>query len=302
MLGKRLKDGSTIGLITPASHCDEKKLREAMENLKKMGYKVKLGKNVGKKWFSFGGSDTERAEDLNSMFKDPEVDGIMCIRGGYGSIRFLNLIDYDFIRENPKVFIGYSDITSLHQALYKKCKLVTYHGPMAVSNLSNSFNEITKNDFQKSIRGERGSIITEDFEILKDGSTKGVLVGGNLTTLISNLGTEYEIDYEDKILFLEDIGENTYKIDRMLNQLKNAKIFHKVRGVILGDFSFCEKGGDDHMELMEVFKNFFKDFEKPVIHNFRSGHCEPMITIPFGVEVLLDTLTGKLEVLEKYID
>lgn len=303
MLGKKIVKGSVIGLITPSSICDLKKLDKAMENLEKMGYKVKLGKNVGKRWHSFGGTDLERAEDLNNMFKDNEVDGILCIRGGYGSIRFLDYIDYNLIQENPKLLIGYSDITSLHQALYKKCNLVTLHGPMAVSNFSEEINEITKNHFIKSIEGlcDKNLLGNIPFEVLVKGECEGILVGGNLTTLVSHIGGEYEIDYKDKILFIEDIGENTYKIDRMLCQLKNRGVLNKLKGVIIGDFSYCEKGGEDHMSLEEVFYNYFNNLKKPVIFNVKSGHCEPMLTLPFGVKIKINTDEKKIELLENYI-
>lgn len=288
---KKLKKGDTIGLVAPASSVNKEKLKDAIRNLKELGFNIKVGKSVEEVWYSFAGTDDERANDINEFFKDESVDAIMCVRGGYGGIRILSLLDYENIKKNPKPFIGYSDITSLHMAFLKKCELQTYHGPMAVSNFSKEYNLETLNDFLKVMDSDDNYEVKNfDEKIYFYNTLKGIgqLVGGNLAVLVSSLGTEYDIDYNNKILFLEDIGESTYKIDRMLWQLKNLDIFNKVSGVILGDFANCEKSSDDDMSLKDVFDNHFKTLKKPVCYNLKSGHCTPMLTLEFGKTIELD--------------
>ncbi|MGL4935172.1 MAG: S66 peptidase family protein [Cetobacterium sp.] len=288
---KKLKKGDTIGLVSPANSVDLGKLKSAIENLKSIGFKIKLGKNADKSWYSFAGTDLERAEDINELFKDDEVDGIMCVRGGYGAIRLLNLLDYEMIKNNLKPFIGYSDITSLHMAFSKKCNLKTFHGPMAASNFSGDYTKETLNHFLKVMETNDDYYlenISKKLGFYNKLSSKGELVGGNLAVLVSSLGTEFDYDYFGKILFLEDIGESTYKIDRMLWQLKNFGVFDKVAAVILGDFANCEKSAESDMSLKEVFDNHFKEFDKPVIFDLESGHCNSMLTLEFGKILEID--------------
>ncbi|MEG0299992.1 S66 peptidase family protein [Cetobacterium sp.] len=295
-----LKKGDLIGLVAPASYMDEEKLKSAIKNIESLGYKVRVGESVKNRWHSFAGEDFARAKDLNTFFRDKDIKAIMCVRGGYGSIRLLNLLDYDMIKKNPKIFIGYSDITSIHMALYKKCNMMTYHGPMAVSNLSGEYNKDTLKHFLEVVTEDKIIRKLENFgkelKFFNDKSCEGIVVGGNLATLISNIGTEYDLDYTDKILFLEDIGENTYKIDRMLWHLKNLGIFDRVAGILLGDFSDCEKSGENDMELEEVFSSHFNGYDKPVCYNFQSGHCTPMQTLILGCNLKID---GKGKILEQ---
>ncbi|MDX8335623.1 S66 peptidase family protein [Candidatus Cetobacterium colombiensis] len=288
---RKLKKGDTIGLVAPANCVDKEKLQSAVENLEKLGYKIKLGKSVENEWYSFAGKDEERAKDINDFFKDTTVDGIMCVRGGYGGIRILSMLDYETIKNNKKPFIGYSDITSLHMAFLTKCQLKTFHGPMAVSNFSGDYNLKTLEDFFKVMDTEKDYFIDnfqEELYFYNNLKVTGELVGGNLAVLISNIGTEYDLDYNNKILFLEDIGESTYKIDRMLWHLKNAGIFDKVAGIILGDFANCEKSSENDLPLKEVFNIHFKDMKKPVCYNLKSGHCTPMLTLEFGKVIEID--------------
>lgn len=288
---KRLKKGDTIGLIAPASSVNREKLKEAIKNLEELGFNIKIGKSVESVWYSFAGTDEDRAKDINNFFQDRDIDAIMCVRGGYGGIRMLTLLDYENIKKNPKPFIGYSDITSLHMAFFKKCNLKTFHGPMAVSNFSESYNMETLNNFIK-VMDAREDYVVDNFNeklfFYNKLKGSGQLVGGNLAVLVSSLGTEYDLDYRDKILFIEDIGESTYKIDRMLWQLKNLGIFNRVSGVILGDFANCNKSSEDDMSLQEVFDSHFKTLKKPVCYNLKSGHCTPMLTLEFGEIVELD--------------
>ncbi len=294
---KLLKKGDTIGLISPASITKEEDVILAIENLKSLGFNVKVGKNVGKKYFSFAGTDEEKIEDLHSMFEDKEVDGIVSLRGGYGCIRLLDRINYEIIKNNPKPFVGFSDLTALHMAFYTKCELQTFHGPMAVSNFGKlEVNKITLEDFFKNlttnISGE--AIGNSNIEFIAEGEVEGVLVGGNLSVLTSLIGSEFDLDYTDKILFLEDIAEPTYKIDKMLWQLKNMGVYKKIKGIILGDYNDCEKADESYMSLDEVFDSHFKNAKFPVIKNFQSGHCEPMYTLPLGRKVKISSKDKKV--------
>ena len=305
MLGKKLKKGDTIGIIAPASCTTYEKVLEAKKNIEDMGYQVILGECTKKQWYSYAGTDEERAEEINSFFADKSIDAIICMRGGYGCNRLIELLDFEVIKRNPKIFVGYSDITTLHIALNEKANLITFHGPMAVSNFTGNYNRDTYENFIEILSNSRDkqSIknITKELKVLNEGRAKGKLVGGNLATLIATLGTEYDLDYNGKILFLEDIGEKTYKIDRFLNQLKNHGVFEKIEGLVLGDFKNCTQDSEKDMTLLEVFQNYFKELKKPVIYNFESGHSEPMLTLPLGAICEIDTYNKELKVLERVV-
>lgn len=305
MLGKKLKKGDTIGIIAPASCTTYEKVLEAKKNIEDMGYQVILGECTKKQWYSYAGTDEERAEEINSFFADKNIDAIICMRGGYGSNRLIELLDFEVIKRNPKIFVGYSDITTLHIALNEKANLITFHGPMAVSNFTGNYNRDTYENFIEILSNSRDkqSIknITKELKVLNEGRAKGKLVGGNLATLIATLGTEYDLDYNGKILFLEDVGEKTYKIDRFLNQLKKHGVFEKIEGLVLGDFKNCIQDSEKDMTLLEVFQNYFKELKKPVIYNFESGHSEPMLTLPLGAICEIDTYNKEIKVLERVV-
>lgn len=305
MLGKKLKKGDTIGIIAPASCTTYEKVLEAKKNIEDMGYQVILGECTKKQWYSYAGTDEERAEEINSFFDDKSIDAIICMRGGYGSNRLIELLDFEVIKRNPKIFVGYSDITTLHIALNEKANLITFHGPMAVSNFTGNYNRDTYENFIEMLSNSKyeQSIknITKELKVLNEGRAKGKLVGGNLATLIATLGTEYDLDYNGKILFLEEIGEKIYKIDRFLNQLKKHGVFEKIEGLVLGDFKNCIQDSEKDMTLLEVFQNYFKELKKPVIYNFESGHSEPMLTLPLGAICEIDTYNKELKVLERVV-
>lgn len=306
MLGKKLKKGDTIGIIAPASCTTYDRVLEAKKNLEDMGYQVVLGECTKKQWYSYAGTDEERAEEINNFFADKDIDAIICMRGGYGCNRLIELLDFEIIKRNPKIFVGYSDITTLHIVLNEKANLITFHGPMAVSNFTGNYNRDTYENFIEILSNlkDKQSIknITKELGVLNEGRAKGKLVGGNLATLIATLGTEYDLDYNGKILFLEDIGEKTYKIDRFLNQLKKHGVFEKIEGLVLGDFKNCTQASEKDMTLLEVFQNYFKELKKPIIYNFESGHSEPMLTLPLGAICEIDTYNKELRVLERVVD
>lgn len=305
MLGKVLKKGDTIGIIAPASCSSYEKVLEAKKNIGNMGYKVVLGECTQKQWYSYAGEDKERAREINNFFSDKAIDAILCMRGGYGCNRIIELIDFEIIKNNPKIFVGYSDITTLHMAINEKTGLVTFHGPMAVSNFTGDYNIDTYNNFIEILSNPLDQRVINNFskelEVISGGKAKGKLVGGNLATLVATLGTKYDLDYRGKILFLEEIGEKTYKVDRFLNQLKKHGVFEKIEGIVLGDFKNCPPDSEKDMPLIEVFQDYFRDLKKPVIYNLESGHSEPMLTLPLGAMCGIDSYEKKITILEKVV-
>lgn len=297
---KALKYGDTIGIIAPASSAPEEKIAMAEKELEKIGFNVKLGESCFLNYGYLSGKDEIRAYDLNNMFYDNKIDGILCLRGGYGTLRILDMIDYKMIKKNPKIFVGYSDITALHIALNQKSSLITFHGPMAASDIANNLDEFSKDSFINAITNKSsiGKIINPENEEIKtgvEGMCIGEIIGGNLALITSTIGTQYEIITKGKILFLEDIGEEPYRIDRMLTQLKLSGKLDDAVGIILGDFKSCEpKVMKNSFTLSEVFKDILYSLNKPLIYNIKAGHCSPKLTIPFGVKTVLDGYKGEL--------
>lgn len=300
---KRLKLGDTIGLIAPASPTSKEKVERAKEVLIEMGFKVKMGKSPYKKYGYLAGSDSIRATDINNMFKDSEVGAIICIRGGYGTPRILDLLDYEMIKQNPKMFLGYSDITALHIAFNQKSDLITFHGPMAVSDMIGDFSGFSKDNLFKAIMDKEplGKIASPKGEVItciNPGVAEGTIIGGNLSLVVDTIGTDYEIDTKGKILFLEEVGEEPYNIDRMLNQLRLSGKLKDSVGIILGDFNNCTAKDPEDLNLEQVIEDLIKPAGKPTIYNVQAGHCEPMVTIPFGVKARLDGDKCELIILE----
>lgn len=299
--GKRIGRGSKIGIVAPANTVEKGTVTRAKEKLEELGYIVELGESCYSSWYTFAGRDEVRARDINRMFADEGIEGIICLRGGYGSIRLLDMLDYDVIRSNPKVFMGYSDITSIHGAIHEKCGLVTFHGPMATSNILNDFDEITAGSYYRSVGEENEGYVIEnpeEYGMINSGCAEGQIVGGNLAVFMSTLGTPYEVDTRGKILFLEEIGEATYRVDRMLLQLLQGGKLDAAAGVILGDFANCNKDSETDFSLEEVFEDILGRIKIPVMTNLRSGHCKPMLTLPLGARVYMDTERGIIEVKE----
>lgn len=305
---KALKFGDTVGIIAPASPTTEERVKKAHDKLIQMGFKVKMGKSPYERYGYLSGSDSIRAEDINEMFRDKEVDGIICIRGGYGTPRILDLLDYEAIKNNPKVFVGYSDITALHIAFTQIADLVTYHGPMVASDMIGNFSQFSKNNLYKAIMetdpiGKISNPQGEEIITINGGIAEGNIIGGNLSLIVDTIGTPYEIDVNGKILFIEEIGEEPYNIDRMLNQLRLAGKLHDAVGIILGDFNNCvSEKHDENLTLEQVIEDHIKPVGKPTIYNLQAGHCEPMVTIPFGVRARLDADKKELIILESCVE
>lgn len=305
---RKLNKGDTIGIIAPSSPyrplCKES-LNYELNNIKKtiegFGYKVKMGKTCYLSYKGYlAGADEDRAKDIEIMFLDKNIDAILCLRGGYGTPRILDKINYDIIKSNPKIFIGYSDITALHIAFNQYCNLVTFHGIMA-STVPN-WEEFTYNSFMNMLDMKTHLVlknpINEELYTLVEGSASGIIIGGNLSLIVSTIGTNYEINTKDKILFIEEVGETIYKIDRMLTQLELSGKFNDCRGIIFGDFEDCNKEREEDYDLYDLLLDKVKKYNKPCVYNLQSGHCTPMISIPLGVKCKLDA-TNKQIILTK---
>lgn len=301
---KKLNKGDTIGIIAPSSPyrplCKES-LNYELDNIKKtienFGYKVKMGNTCYLSYKGYlAGTDEDRVKDIETMFEDKNIDAILCLKGGYGTPRILDKINYDIIKNNPKIFIGYSDITALHIAFNQICNLVTFHGIMAAT-VSN-WDEFTYNSFMDIVNSKESLELKnpEDEELytLVKGSTNGIIIGGNLSLIASTIGTSYEIDVKDKILFIEEIGESIYKIDRMLTQLELSGKFNDCKGIIFGDFEDCNKERVEDYDLYDLLLNKIKKYNKPCVYNLQSGHCKPMISMPLGVNCELDATNKKI--------
>ena len=299
---KALKRGDSIGLITPASALSRSAFESTLENIEALGFRPKYSDNIRVRKGFLSGTDEQRLEDLHSMFEDGSVDGIICARGGYGTGRLLPGLDYDLIEQNPKALIGYSDITALHQAIHLKTGLVTFHGPVGASE----YNDFTLDHLKDVVFKSKKSVVRtleDQQEVLVAGSATGKLAGGNLSLLASLIGTPFQVSYKGCILFLEEIGESTYRVDRMLTQLSQSGVLEGVKGIALGYFTDCEaKEGEEGYEvstsLKEVFRDHFEVLGVPVVAGFPIGHEKHNATLPIGISASLDGEKGKLKLLE----
>ena len=301
---RKLKLGDTIGLVSPSGPTTLENVEKLIKELEGFGFKVKVGKSPYESMGFLAGTDEIRSNDINEMFKDDEVDGILCVRGGYGTPRLLEYLDYEAIKNNPKLFVGYSDITALHVAFNQICDLMTFHGPMGSSDMSNGLHEFSKAHLKSVVMDGTEDMILknpegEEITTIASGVAEGVLIGGNLSLMAATIGTDYEIDTKGKILFIEEVGEEPYVVDRMFNQLRMTKKFKEAAGIILGDFEDCEpKGNYLDRPLIMVLEEYFANLGTPVIYNLQAGHCRPMLTLPFGARVRLDADKKEVKILE----
>lgn len=300
---KPLKKGDTVAIIAPASPADKNLIDSCINSLENLGLNVVVGKSCTSEYGFLSGTDDIRANDINSMFANKSINGIFAIRGGYGCARLLNLIDFNLIKKNPKVFIGYSDITALHIAINQKSKLITYHGPMVSTELIKGLDEYSFNYYNKFLFCNDNMIelcnpIENPIKTINPGVAEGKLIGGNLSLICSSLGTKYEINTKNKILFLEEVGEVPYKVDRMLTHLKQSGKLKDANGIILGDFTDCVAPKDKKsLSLDDIFNEIILPLKKPTIYNLACGHCLPTLTLPLGAKIRLDANNIKLNVI-----
>ncbi|MFC4024982.1 LD-carboxypeptidase [Oceanobacillus longus] len=288
----RLKKGDKIGVIAPAGPPDLEKLNKAIPFFENIGLHVKLGKNIKEVRGYLAGTDEQRLEDFHDMIADRKIKAIIFARGGYGTGRLIDQINYNLIKRNPKIIWGYSDITYLHTAIRQQTDLITFHGPMLASDVAkDEFDAFTGGLFQQLFEPTELSY-REKINPLKAyaaGKAHGQLVGGNLSLLISTLGTPYEINTKDKLVLLEDIGEEPYRIDSMLNQLRLAGKLLDAAGIVIGDFAESATNLSSSLTMHQVFEDYFTDFNGPVLSGFKIGHCFPNFSVPLGANAKLST-------------
>ena len=288
---KPLKRRGTIAIVAPSGPLEAETVFKGEELLKEMGFDVIIAPSCfEKKGYLAGLSDRQRAEDIMMMFADEEVDAILCMRGGYGCNRIIPYLEHFKFEKYPKPFIGYSDITYLHIFLNQFHQLITYHGPMLKDLLTK--NQTTTQHFLETIMGEMSfDMIDVPYYNRNFCPTSGILIGGNLTIICSTLGTPYEIDTCGKILFIEEVNEPVYAIDRLLMQLKYSGKLDDAVGIILGDFNVYDKKETD-----KLLRRTFRSYNKPIAYNIPSGHCKPIITLPLGSFVTLNPSNNSLSI------
>ena len=305
----RLKAGSTVGLVAPAGVVpDSFDVQLAQEAMAALGLKTKRGRHVMSRHGYFAGRDEDRAADLMGMFADPDVDGIVALRGGWGAARLLGDLDFDVIRRNPKVLVGFSDITTLLLAVYARTGLVTFHGPDGLSTWSRFTAEGFRRvliggaavTMQNPTRDDDGLIQKENrIRTITPGRARGRLVGGNLTILTSLLGTPYLPSFEGHILFVEDIGEGIYRVDRMLTQLRLAGVLEQLAGFVFGQCTRCDPDSDyGSFTLAEVIDDHISPLGIPAWQGAMIGHIRDKLTVPLGVEAEIDAGAGTITLLE----
>ena len=305
---KRLSKGDAVALITPASGVEADVFERAMLNIQDLGFRVKIGKNARLKNGFLAGNDRERVEDLHAAFADKSIKAIWCVRGGYGVTRILPSVDFNLIRKNPKVFIGYSDITALHTAIYQNTGLITFHGPVAISSYSdyvrkNLLNVISNPSKNYKIEISQVNAEKEDgtykTRTITSGKAVGELIGGNLSLLAAMAGTSSALkNVKGKILIMEDVGEAPYRIDRMLTQLLQSVDMRSLSGIALGIFSGCEAKDENSQTLMEVIKDRLGNLGIPVVYGLSFGHIGDQCTLPVGIKAELDAEKATVTLLE----
>lgn len=309
LLPPPLNKGDTVALVSPSSAMDEPfDLQLATEAMQALGFKVKTGAHYANRYGHLAGSDAERAGDLNAMFADREVKAIICARGGSGAARLLPLLDYDLIRRNPKVLLGYSDITALHSAIHAKTGLVTFHGPIGAGSW-NKFNvdQFNRMFFNRELIEYRNLADAGDELVqrknrtipITGGKAQGELIGGNLTVLTALAGSPYLPDFSGKILFLEDVSEAPYRIDRMFSTLKLMGALDRIAGLIFGECSECDPGdGYGSLNLAQIFDDHIKPLKIPAYRGAMIGHIRQQFIVPVGGRVEMDADAGTFRMLE----
>ncbi len=279
----RLKPGDTIGIVAPSGPFDRQTFLRGVRIIEDMGFNIFTPPGLFEKNRYLAGSDSHRVQFVNQLFADTSVDAIICARGGYGSMRILPMLDYDTIQNNPKAFIGFSDITILLSVLFSRCNLVTFHGPVVTSLAEAS--EETKCSLLNNVTSDSNlEIKLHNGRTIIPGVATGEVCGGNLTMLCHLVGTPFAPDFDNKVLFLEDRGEAPYRIDRMLVHMVLAGCFKGLSGIILGTFEECGPIED----VIKIILEIFEKYSIPILAGLDAGHGRHNLTIPLGIEATLD--------------
>lgn len=299
---RKIVPGSVLGLICPSGHpASQEEVEKFVKLLKEHGFDCLVGESVYAVEGYLAGSDTLRAKDLMNMFKNDSVDAILCYKGGYGAQRMLPYLDFNEIKKYPKLLMGFSDVTVLLNTLYQFADIPTVHGEMGVCMLN--YEEFTFNHFFNTLNnGFNAPLVnpTLSLNVINEGIAEGVVVGGNLSLIYALMGTPYEIDFNDKILFIEEVNEAPYAVDRMLSSLILSGKLNNLKGIICGYFTGCSSTANQTVD--ELLYHYFKPLNVPFITNFQSGHSKPFINLPVGLKVKLDTYQKCVTVLESLFE
>ncbi len=306
---RRLQPGDTIALINPSSAIYEREPYEiAAESLRALGFKIREAPHLRARYGQFGGTDAQRAADVNAMFADPGVQGLLAVTGGSGGTRMMPLVDYEAIRRSPKFFGGFSDLTALINAIHARTGLVTFHAPMGASEWNafsvNILRAMVIDGQALTLRNPQDRVDAlvnkaDRITTLRGGRASGPMLGGNLAVLAAMIGSKFLPSFDGAILFLEDVNEFIYRVDRMLSTLRNAGVFDRLAGVVLGAFTNCGPGDDNFgtLTLDEVFDDYFKGLGLPVYRGAMIGHIKRKFTVPIGLPVEMDADAGTLRLL-----
>lgn len=301
MLAKALKNNDLIGIVSPAFCEDIKVIDDKIDTFMKLGFNLLLGKHLYSRSGYFAGEAIDRASDLMNMFENKDVKAIICFRGGYGSINILPYLNYSVIKKNPKILCGYSDLTTLINYINKKTGLVTFHGPMVNSD----FNDEQTLESLKFTLMQGYSPYNIPFGgslCYNEGNTTGILAGGNLATICSTLGTPYEINFNNKVLLIEEVNEYPYSLDRMLSQLLYSGKLSKCKGFILGHFTNCTvENYSKSYRVEDIIKNILVPLNKPIITGFSFGHDYPNLTLPIGSKIKLNFTSKYIEIMNNVV-
>lgn len=289
-----LQSGDKIALIAPCSPVDSTQIQPAADFIGELGYTPEVYPSCFARRGYLAGDDMLRGNDINRAFADPDIRAVIAMRGGYGGARLAKYINYDIIKANPKIFCGFSDVTVLHALLNQRCGLVTFHTPMpAVSAMRED--SFSREGLANILRGHYPTALcnaTQPPECLCEGSAEGMLTGGNLTVIASTVGTPYQLETRGRILFLEDVGERAYAIDRALVHLRDGGLLEQCGGILLGTWQGCEPPQD--FSWRELFLEYFAPLHIPVIGNIQCGHSVPSMSIPLGVKAKMTAQPPKI--------
>jgi muramoyltetrapeptide carboxypeptidase len=306
----RLRRGDVVGLVAPGGYTSDASIEKAVQHIESLGFRVKLGTYLRDVWGNYGGTVAARIADLHAMFRDPEVKAIWAIRGGSGCISLLRHLDYRLIRTHPKILLGYSDITALHLAIHRHAGLVTFHGPVASSTPSDYATEhllavLTepRESYTIPMSAENDRRALEEpwyaTRTVHEGGAEGPLIGGNLSLVSSLAGTPYAADFTGSLLFLEEVNEEPYRIDRWMTQLDLAVGFDKAAGVMIGICENCGPQGDGpSLTLDETLDVHLQPLRVPAVTGYSFGHIRNQFTMPVGVKGRLDTASRTVTLLE----
>jgi muramoyltetrapeptide carboxypeptidase len=290
-----LRRGGRIGVVAPAGCVDDELLSAGVQAMQQDGFQVELAPGVHDRKGYLAGDDEKRARDLEGFFCRPDLDAIFCARGGFGSIQLIPHLT-ERIRSHPKIFAGYSDVTSLLNWFLQSCGMVTFHAPMVAMDFAHGLSPRSRDHLWGTLTGEKWTWKIEVGEVIRSGKVQAEMLGGCLSVVVTTLGTPYEIDTAGKMLFLEDIGEKPYRVERMLTHLKMAGKLERLAGLVFGDFTQCN--GEGPRNVREIIGDLFHEAPYPVVMGIPAGHGRENLALPFGVELALDGDAGTLSLME----